>query len=192
MGELTFGNGQTMEDYYPRVIEPSLPLVITLVREKCKIRAQKRPELLRLAKRRRVLDGSPSRLSSRTRTSATQANVSYCVRISSASSALSVMNSSPTEPSWNMAWSLRMVGFCQEHCSLARKNQKLAFKFDELDFNALMNWHWNSLTTPIFCFESFPCCAILLIYYGYRWLPRRNFGAKRLCSLVNLSRCNGF
>jgi hypothetical protein len=23
-------------------------------------------------------------------------------------------------------------------------------------FNALMNWHWISLTTPILCFESFP------------------------------------
>ena len=52
---------------------------------------------------------------------------------------------------------------------------------------------YDAMTTPISVLNLFPACATLLIYYGYyRWHPRHNFGAKRLCGLVNLSRCNGF
>jgi hypothetical protein len=49
--------------------------------------------------------------SSNTTTSATQSNASHCFRISSASDGSSVMNSRPTEPSWNMAYEFEHCGF---------------------------------------------------------------------------------
>jgi len=49
--------------------------------------------------------------SSNTLISATQSKASHCCRSSSACDALSVMNSIPTEPSWNMALSLSIWRF---------------------------------------------------------------------------------
>lgn len=51
--------------------------------------------------------------SSSTLTSATHSWVSNCCRISSASAKSSVMNSRPTDASWNMAWTLSICLFCE-------------------------------------------------------------------------------
>ena len=66
--------------------------------------------------------------SSNNKTSATKSQESICFRISSASEGSSVMNSMPTEPSWNMAWSLNISSFYHDVLSIGQSAPAVAVR----------------------------------------------------------------